>query len=184
MAGFITTVMLPLLNRRDQVEVEQIHEYIRSVTKNQKVLLITGKRPTIRDRDLKKSNRLEVLDEKDCESHIPFPGKQFEVVIADSVLTGGEEDLLFLLEVKRVLKNNGSFLAPVYVEGRPPIWWRPILKLMDVFLFPTHIQQNTASYLAFLKNQGWVLKDCRIFDTIYPMACPLAKDSGKGQVTT
>ncbi len=110
-------------------------------------------------------------------TNLSFSNKSFDVVILANVLHIMDRPEACLSEVKRVLKENGLLIAPVYL-------WKNLSfidKLKGFFMklvgFPLHSKWSEEEYLNFLKENGFtaieqlILKDS--VDMCY-VVCKLA----------
>ncbi|MCS7052324.1 MAG: class I SAM-dependent methyltransferase [Ignavibacterium sp.] len=113
--------------------------------------------------------------------HLPFKNEFFDLIIMDNVLDHCSKPNQVLLEVKRVLKQNGIFY---FRQNTYHLWGRFIRAIMEIFLIDKghphtfsknslhKILQNLGFEILYRKSDGylstwlWEVKSNRIIDKI------------------
>lgn len=101
---------------------------------------------------------------------LPYWDDTFDVVIAANVLHLMPEPEMALREIARVLKKDGVFIAPNFVDHDRGVLskiWSFILKLFGIRF---RHQWSEKAYKDFLIKNGWKIRGCRLVKARVPIA--------------
>ena len=87
--------------------------------------------------------------------HLPYADQSFDVVIVSNALHIVPHPEKALIEFRRVLKNDGTLIAPTFTHAENSPWGRLQALALKIAGFPLHSRWTSAAYLAFLQQNGW-----------------------------
>ena len=91
--------------------------------------------------------------------HLPYADQYFDVVIVSTALHIVPHPEKALIEIRRVLKNDGTLIAPTFTHAENSPWGNLQALALKIAGFPLHSRWTSAAYLAFLQQNGWTV--CR-----------------------
>ncbi len=107
----------------------------------------------------------EVVDAR----NLPYEEDSFDAVLIANALHLIPEPEQVLVEIRKVLKEDGILIAPNFVEHNKGVIsriWSTILKIVGVRF---EQQWSAEEYKAFLQNNGWNLVKCQEMQARIPI---------------
>ena len=89
--------------------------------------------------------------------NLSFPDKSFDTILASNILHLLYKPDWALVEMKRVLKNNGKIIIPTYYHGHN-LFTHIISRFMSLSGFKVRSRWSVKSFKKFLDKNGFVLK--------------------------
>ena len=83
--------------------------------------------------------------------HLPYADQSFDVVIVSNALHIVPHPEKALIEFRRVLKNDGTLIAPTFTHAENSHWGRLQALALKIAGFPLHSRWTSAVYLVFLQ---------------------------------
>ena len=165
--------------RKDRAVYEKMYELIRPVVKDKTVLEVATGTGLIAKHIVKVAARIEATDASpkmiaeamrgNCSAklhfsvqdmfHLPYADQSFDVVIVSNALHIVPHPDKALIEFRRVLKNDGTLIAPTFTHAENSPWGNLQALALKIAGFPLHSRWTSAAYLAFLQQNGWTV--CR-----------------------
>ncbi len=102
--------------------------------------------------------------------HLPYADQSFDVVIVSNALHIVPEPEKALDEIRRVLRSNGVLITPTFVHAQNNLRARFRAFLMRRVGFPLHSKWSNASYLRFLRENGWTIEKNILLSASFPLA--------------
>lgn len=87
--------------------------------------------------------------------HLPYADQSFDVVIVCNALHIVPHPEKALIEFRRVLKNDGTLIAPTFTHAENSPWGKLQALALKIAGFPLHSRWTSVAYLAFLQQNGW-----------------------------
>lgn len=84
--------------------------------------------------------------------HLPYADQSFDVVIVSNALHIVPHPEKALIEFRRVLKNDGTLIAPTFTHAENSPWGNLQALALKIAGFPLHSRWTSAAYLAFLQQ--------------------------------
>lgn len=100
---------------------------------------------------------------------LPYADAAFDVVIVSNALHIVPQPEKALLEIKRVLKNDGVPVAPTFTHAENSFSGRARAFLMRLAGFPLHSRWTSEEYLAFLSENGWTVRKSTVLQASFPL---------------
>ncbi len=101
--------------------------------------------------------------------HLPYADQSFDVVIAANVLHVIPQPELALAEIRRVLKDDGVFIAPTFTHARNSLFGRLLAFCMKLAGFPLESKWSDTDYLDFLRRSGWSVCRSAVLKASFPL---------------
>ena len=100
---------------------------------------------------------------------LPYADKSFDVVIVSNALHIVPQPEKALIEIKRVLKDDGVLIAPTFTHAGNS--FRGKVKAFFVRLagFPLHSRWTSEEYLRFLRRNGWSVRKIVVLKASFPL---------------
>ena len=99
--------------------------------------------------------------------HLPYADKSFNVVIVSNALHIVPQPEKALQEIKRVLKDDGTLIAPTFTHAGNSFSGKVKAFFMKLAGFPLHSKWTSAEYLRFLRQNGWAVRKSAALKAIY-----------------
>ena len=131
-------------------------------------------------------NMIHVANQKDKPDNLTFAvedatklsfaDKSFDMVIIANALHIMPEPEKALVEIRRVLKDDGVLIAPNFVRGNT---FRENISasFMKFFGFKIFANRNFDGYISFLSESEWAIIKTDCFKATFPLAFVAAKKS-------
>ena len=101
--------------------------------------------------------------------HLPYADQSFDVVIVSNALHIVPHPEKALIEFRRVLKNDGTLIAPTFTHAENSPWGNLQALALKIAGFPLHSRWTSATYLAFLQQNGWTVCKSVVLQNSIPL---------------
>ena len=175
--------------RKDRAAYEKLYELIRPVVKARTVLELAAGTGLIAKNIVRAASDIEVTDaseemiteakrnNRSAKLHfsvrdmfcLPYADKSFDVVIVSNALHIVPQPEKALVEIRRVLKDDGVLIAPTFTHGNGTLRGRIKLFFMKLAGFPLNSRWSSADYLAFLRQNGWTVRKSAVLKGSFPL---------------
>ena len=100
---------------------------------------------------------------------LPYAAATFDVVIVSNALHIVPQPEKALVEIKRVLKDDGVLIAPTFTHAGNAFSGRVKAFFMKLAGFPLHSRWTSAEYLDFLRQNGWTVRKSAVLKASFPL---------------
>ena len=100
---------------------------------------------------------------------LPYADKSFDVVIVSNALHIVPQPEKALQEIKRVLKDDGTLIAPTFTHAGNLFSGRAKAFFMKLVGFPLHSRWTSEEYLRFLQQNGWTVRKSAVLKASFPL---------------
>ena len=100
---------------------------------------------------------------------LPYADNSFDVVIMSNALHIVPQPEKALVEIKRVLKDNGVLIAPTFTHSENSFFGKIKVFLMKLAGFPIHSMWTSEEYLRFLRQNGWTVRKNVVLKASFPL---------------
>ena len=101
--------------------------------------------------------------------HLPYADESFDVVIVSNALHIVPQPEKALIEIKRVLKDDGVLIAPTFTHAGNSFSGKVKAFFMRLAGFPLHSRWTSAEYLRFLRQNGWTVRKSAVLKASFPL---------------
>ena len=101
--------------------------------------------------------------------HLPYADESFDVVIVSNALHIVPRPEKALIEIKRVLKDDGVLIAPTFTHAGNSFRGKVKAFFMRLVGFPLHSKWTSAEYLRFLRQNGWAVRKSTVLKASFPL---------------
>ena len=101
--------------------------------------------------------------------HLPYADQSFDVVIVSNALHIVSHPEKALIEFRRVLKNDGTLIAPTFTHAENSPWGNLQALALKIAGFALHSRWTSAAYLAFLQQNGWTVCKSVVLQNSIPL---------------
>ena len=102
---------------------------------------------------------------------LPYADGSFDVIIVANALHIVPEPEKALSEIHRVLKDDGVLVAPTFTHADNSFFGRVKAFFMKLAGFPLHSKWTSGEYLAFLRENGWTVRNSTVLKASFPLTC-------------
>ena len=175
--------------RKDAAAYEQLYELLRPVVRQKNVLELATGTGLIAKNIVNSAAHIEATDaspemlaeakQGNCSAklhfsvqdmfHLPYADKSFDVVIVANALHIVPEPEKALSEIRRVLKDDGVLAAPTFTHADNAFFGRVKAFFMKLAGFPLYSKWTSAEYLAFLRENGWMVHKSTVLRASFPL---------------
>ena len=175
--------------RKDQAAYEEIYELIRPIVRHKTVLELAAGTGLIAKHIVNAAAHIEATDaspemiaEAKRENHsaklhfsvqdmfcLPYADKSFDVVIVSNALHIVPQPEKALVEIQRVLKEDGVLIAPTFTHAGNSFSGKVRAFFMRMAGFPLHSKWTSAEYLRFLRQNGWAVRKSAVLKASFPL---------------
>ena len=175
--------------RKDGAAYEMMYEMIRPVVKAKTVLELATGTGLIAKHIVNAAAHIEATDssaqmiaEAKRDNHsaklhfsvqdmfrLPYADKSFDVVIVSNALHIVPRPEKALIEIKRVLKDNGMLIAPTFTHAGNSFFGKVKAFFMKLAGFPLHSKWTSEEYLSFLRQNGWTVRKSTVLRASFPL---------------
>ena len=175
--------------RKDAVAYEQMYELLRPVVRHRTVLELAAGTGLIAKNIVNSAAHIEATDaspemiaqaRRDNRSaklhfsvqdmfHLPYADESFDVVIVANALHIVPEPERALTEIRRVLKDDGVLAAPTFTHADNAFFGKVKAFFMKLAGFPLHSKWTSREYLAFLRENGWTVRESTVLTASFPL---------------
>ena len=100
---------------------------------------------------------------------LPYADQSFDVVIVSNALHIVPQPEKALAEIRRVLKDDGVFVAPTFTHAGNSFSGKVKVFFMQLAGFPLHSRWTSAEYLRFLRQNGWTVRKSTVLKASFPL---------------
>ena len=175
--------------RKDTAAYEQLYELLRPVVRQKTVLELATGTGLIAKHIVRYADHIEATDasqemieqaKQGVKSaklyfsvqdmfHLPYADQSFDVVIVVNALHIVPEPEKALSEIRRVLKDDGVFVAPTFTHADNTFFGKVKAFFMKLAGFPLHSKWTSHEYLAFLRENGWTVQKSTVLKASFPL---------------
>ena len=101
--------------------------------------------------------------------HLPYANQSFDVVIVSNALHVVPQPEKALIEIKRVLKDDGVLIAPTFTHAGNSFRGKVKAFFMKLAGFPLHSRWTSEEYLRFLRQNGWMVRKSAVLKASFPL---------------
>ena len=175
--------------RKDRAAYEEIYELIRPIVRHKTVLELATGTGLIAKHIVNAAAHIEATDaspemiaeaKRDNRSaklhfsvqdmfRLPYANQSFDVVIVSNALHIVPQPEKALQEIKRVLKDDGTLIAPTFTHAGNSFSGKVKAFFMKLAGFPLHSRWTSAEYLRFLNQNGWTVRKSAVLKASFPL---------------
>ena len=175
--------------RKDRAAYEEIYELIRPVVRHKTVLELAAGTGLIAKHIVNAAAHIEAtdaspemiaeakLDNRSAKLHfsvqdmfrLPYADKSFDVVIVSNALHIVPQPEKALVEIQRVLKEDGVLIAPTFTHAGNSFSGKVRAFFMKRVGFPLHSKWTSEEYLRFLRQNGWAVRKSAVLKASFPL---------------
>ena len=100
---------------------------------------------------------------------LPYAEESFDVVIVSNALHIVPQPEKALQEIKRVLKDDGTLIAPTFTHAGNSFSGKVKAFFMKLAGFPLHSRWTSEEYLRFLRQNGWTVRKSAVLKASFPL---------------
>ena len=100
---------------------------------------------------------------------LPYADKSFDVVIVSNALHIVPQPEKALAEIRRVLKDDGVFIAPTFTHAGNSFSGKVRAFFMRMAGFPLRSKWTSEEYLRFLRQNGWTVRKSAVLKASFPL---------------
>ena len=184
-----TAIIYDRFMRKDLKAYEQMYALINPVVLNKQVLeLATGTgliaKHIVRSADLIEATDASAEMIKQAKHGVqsaklrfsvqdmfclPYADSSFDVVIVSNALHIVPEPEKALVEIRRVLKENGVLIAPTFTHAGNDFIGNVKAFCMKLVGFRQYSKWSSESYLDFLRIHGWAVRKSEVLKASFPL---------------
>ena len=101
--------------------------------------------------------------------HLPYADKSFDVAIVSNALHIVPQPEKALVEIRRVLKDDGVLIAPTFTHAENSFSGKVRAFFMKLAGFPLYSRWTSEEYLAFLRQNGWTVQKSTVLKASFPL---------------
>ena len=175
--------------RKDRAAYEEMYTLIRPVVKAKTVLELATGTGLIAKNIVNAAAHIEATDasvemvleaKRDNRSaklhfsvqdmfRLPYADQSFDVVIVSNALHIVPQPEEALIEIKRVLKDDGVLIAPTFTHAGNSFSGKVKAFFMRLAGFPLHSRWTSEEYLRFLRRNGWSVRKSTVLKASFPL---------------
>ena len=100
---------------------------------------------------------------------LPYAEESFDVVIVSNALHIVPQPEKALVEIQRVLKEDGVLIAPTFTHAGNSFPGKVKAFFMKLAGFPLHSRWTSEEYLRFLRQNGWSVRKSVVLKASFPL---------------
>ena len=175
--------------QKDRAAYDEMYELIRPVVKAKTVLELATGTGLIAKHIVNAAAHIEATDaspemiaeaKRDTRSaklhfsvqdmfRLPYANQSFDVVIVSNALHIVPQPEKALQEMKRVLKDDGTLIAPTFTHAGNSFSGKVRAFFMRMAGFPLRSRWTSAEYLCFLRQNGWTVRKSTVLKASFPL---------------
>ena len=175
--------------RKDRAEYDEMYELIRPIVRHKTVLELATGTGLIAKHIVNAAAHIEATDasaemiaeaKRDNRSaklhfsvqdmfRLPYANQSFDVVIVSNALHIVPQPEKALQEIKRVLKDDGTLIAPTFTHAGNSFRGKVKAFFMKLAGFPLHSRWTSEEYLRFLRQNGWTVRKSTVLKASFPL---------------
>ena len=175
--------------RKDRAAYDEMYELIRPIVRHKTVLGLATGTGLIAKHIVNAAAHIEATDasaemiaeaKRDNRSaklhfsvqdmfRLPYANQSFDVVIVSNALHIVPQPEKALQEIKRVLKDDGTLIAPTFTHAGNSFSGKVKAFFMKLAGFPLHSRWTSAEYLRFLRQNSWTVRKSVVLKASFPL---------------
>ena len=175
--------------RKDRAAYDEMYELIRPVVRHKTVLELATGTGLIAKHIVNAAAHIEATDasaemiaeaKRDTRSAklhfsvqdmfcLPYAEESFDVVIVSNALHIVPQPEKALQEIKRVLKDDGTLIAPTFTHAGNSFRGKVKAFFMKLAGFPLYSRWTSEEYLRFLRQNGWTVRKSTVLKASFPL---------------
>ena len=175
--------------RKDRAAYDEMYELIRPEVKAKTVLELAAGTGLIAKNIVNAAAHIEATDasaqmiaEAKRDNHsaklhfsvqdmfrLPYAEESFDVVIVSNALHIVPQPEKALIEIQRVLKEDGVLIAPTFTHAGNSFPGKVKAFFMKLVGFPLHSKWTSEEYLCFLRQNGWAVRKNVVLKASFPL---------------
>ena len=175
--------------RKDREAYEKIYELIRPIVKAKTVLELATGTGLIAQNIVNAAALIEATDasekmiaeakrgNRSAKLHfsvqdmfcLPYANNSFDAVIVSNALHIVPQPEKALVEIQRVLKEDGVLIAPTFTHAGNSFLGKVKAFFMRCAGFPLHSRWTSEEYLRFLRQNGWTVRKSAVLTASFPL---------------
>ena len=175
--------------RKDRAAYDEMYELIRPIVQHKTVLELATGTGLIAKHIVNAAAHIEATDasaemiaeaKRDNRSSklyfsvqdmfcLPYAEESFDAVIVSNALHIVPQPEKALAEIRRVLKDDGVFIAPTFTHAGNSFSGRAKAFFMKLAGFPLHSKWTSEEYLRFLQQNGWTVRKSAVLKASFPL---------------
>ena len=175
--------------RKDRAAYDEMYELIRPVVRHKTVLELATGTGLIAKHIVNAAAHIEATDaspemiaEAKRDDHsaklhfsvqdmfcLPYAEESFDAVIVSNALHIVPQPEKALQEIKRVLKDDGTLIAPTFTHAGNSFSGMVRAFFMKLAGFPLHSRWTSEEYLTFLRQNGWTVRKSTVLRASFPL---------------
>ena len=175
--------------RKDRAAYDEMYELIRPIVRHKTVLELATGTGLIAKHIVNAAAHIEATDasaemiaeaKRDNRSaklhfsvqdmfRLPYANQSFDVVIVSNALHIVPQPEKALQEMKRVLKDDGTLIAPTFTHAGNSFSGKVKAFFMKLAGFPLHSRWTSVEYLCFLRQNGWTVRKSAVLKASFPL---------------
>ena len=175
--------------RKDRAAYDEMYELIRPIVRHKTVLELATGTGLIAKHIVNAAAHIEATDaspemiaEAKRDNHsaklhfsvqdmfrLPYAEESFDVVIVSNALHIVPQPEKALQEIKRVLKDDGTLIAPTFTHAGNSFTGKVKAFFMKLAGFPLHSRWTSEEYLRFLRQNGWAVRKSVVLKVSFPL---------------
>ena len=175
--------------RKDRAAYDEMYELIRPVVRHKTVLELATGTGLIAKHIVNAAAHIEATDasaemiaeaKRDTRSaklhfsvqdmfRLPYANQSFNVVIVSNALHIVPQPEKALVEIQRVLKEDGVLIAPTFTHAGNSFSGKVKAFFMKLAGFPLHSRWTSEEYLRFLRQNGWTVQKSAVLKASFPL---------------
>ena len=175
--------------RKDGAAYDEMYELIRPIVRHKTVLELATGTGLIAKHIVNAAAHIEATDaspemiaeakrnNRSAKLHfsmqdmfrLPYADQSFDVVIVSNALHIVPQPEKALQEIKRVLKDDGTLIAPTFTHAGNSFSGKVRAFFMKRVGFPLHSKWTNTEYLRFLSQNGWAVRKSAVLKASFPL---------------
>ena len=175
--------------RKDRAAYDEMYALIRPLVRHKTVLELATGTGLIAKHIVNAAAHIEAMDasaemiaeaKRDNQSaklhfsvqdmfRLPYANQSFDVVIVSNALHIVPQPEKALQEIKRVLKDDGTLIAPTFTHAGNSFFGKVKAFFMKLAGFPLHSRWTSEEYLRFLRQNGWTVRKSAVLKSSFPL---------------
>ena len=175
--------------RKDGAAYDEMYELIRPVVRHKTVLELATGTGLIAKHIVNAAAHIEATDaspemiteaKRDNRSaklhfsvqdmfRLPYANQSFDVVIVSNALHIVPRPEKALQEIKRVLKDDGTLIAPTFTHAGNSFSGKVKAFFMKLAGFPLRSKWTSEEYLRFLRQNSWTVRKSTVLKASFPL---------------
>ena len=175
--------------RKDGAAYDEMYELIRPIVRHKTVLELATGTGLIAKNIVNAAAHIEATDvsaemiaeakrdNRSAKLHfsvqnmfcLPYAEESFDVVIVSNALHIVPQPEKALQEIKRVLKDDGTLIAPTFTHAGNSFRGKVKAFFMKLAGFPLYSRWTSEEYLRFLRQNGWTVRKSTVLKASFPL---------------